>query len=175
MLRNEDSTSHATGSRLGSLGPGIEGLSALIAGGRNSNAAIMRPDRKPIRQSPGNPRRLLFRSRSPSDAQLCSASVPPGQFHVDDSSANALALDDAVAALEPYMREKMIPTGRVINPLLDVWSVARGIHPTVALPVEGLLTALISRSATTPPELVAALDEVRIAAVQANVFANAVA
>jgi hypothetical protein len=80
-----------------------------------------------------------------------------------------------MTALEPYMRETIIPAAQVINLLLDVWSAAQSIHPSVALPVEGLLTILVRRSATTPSELAATLDEIRIAAVQANVFASAVA
>jgi hypothetical protein len=73
------------------------------------------------------------------------------------------------------MREKVIPVAQVINPLLDPWSVAQSVHSSVALPVEALLTTLVSRSATAPSELVATLDEVRIAAVQANVLAHALA
>jgi hypothetical protein len=89
------------------------------------------------------------------------------------SPSTALALDQAVAALESYLREKIILAGHVINPLLDVWSAAESIHPSVALPVEDLLTRLVSRSATTPAELLAALNDLRIAPVQATVLAHA--
>jgi hypothetical protein len=82
-------------------------------------------------------------------------------------------LDKALAAVKPYMREQIIPATQVINPLLDVWAAAQSIHPSVAGPVEGLLTKLACRSMATPSELLAALDEVRLAAVQVNVLANA--
>jgi hypothetical protein len=71
------------------------------------------------------------------------------------------------------MRSKISPTGQVINPLLDVWE-RRPQHPSeCALPVEELLTALVSRSATTPGELMETLDEVRIATLQASVLDSA--
>jgi hypothetical protein len=88
-------------------------------------------------------------------------------------AAPVVSIDEAVAALEPYLREKTIPTGLVINPLLDLWGVLQSIDASVARPIEGLLTVLVSRSVTTPGELVAALDEVRVAALQAEVLAQA--
>ena len=107
-------------------------------------------------------------------AEPFSVAVPPDQLHLDVSPATDGALDDAIAAVESYLREKIIPAAQVINPLLDVWSAAKNIHPSVALPVEDLLTTLVSRSATTPSEVLAALDDVRIAAVQATVLVHAV-
>jgi hypothetical protein len=84
-----------------------------------------------------------------------------------------LALEEALAAIQPYMREQIIPAAQVINSLLDVWGAAQSIHASVARPVEDLLTALVSRSATTPSELVATLNEVGLVAVQMNVLATA--
>ena len=107
-------------------------------------------------------------------AEPFSVAVPPDQLHLDVSPATDGALDQAIAALESYLRERIIPAAQVINPLLDVWSAAKNIHPSVALPVEDLLTTLVSRSATTPSEVLAALDDVRIAAVQATVLVHAV-
>ena len=117
---------------------------------------------------------MLFRSRSSSRAEPCSVSLPPDQPDLDVSPATARALDQAVAALESYLREKIIPAARVINPLLDVWSPAKSIYPSVALRVEDLLTTLVSRSTIPPSEWLAALDDVRIGAVQATFFAHAV-
>jgi hypothetical protein len=94
------------------------------------------------------------------------------QLHVDESPTTALALDEALLALQPYIRDAM-SAAQIINPLLDVWSAAQSIHPSVARPVEDLLTALVSGSATTRQELLAVLDEVRIAGVQMNVLASA--
>jgi hypothetical protein len=116
----------------------------------------------------------LSRSRSSSRAERFAVSAPPDQLYLYVSPATALALDQAVAALECYLPEKIIPAAQVINPLLDVWSAVKSIHPSVALPVEDLLTTLVSRSATTPSELVAALDDVRSATMQATVLAHAV-
>jgi hypothetical protein len=101
--------------------------------------------------------------------------VPPGPADraVEISEAALVSLDRAVETLEPYLQEQVIPTGLVINPLLDVWGAAQSIDASVAQPIEELLTALICRSATTPAELVAVLDEMRIAALQAHVLADA--
>ena len=133
----------------------------------------MRPGRRSF-LSAGSPRRLFYRSRSSPEAEPFSVSVPLDQFYVDVSPATARALDRAVAALESYLREKIIPAAQVINPLLDGWRAAKNIHPGMALSVEDLLTTLVSRSATTPSELLAAWDDVRIAAVQATVLTRAV-
>jgi hypothetical protein len=133
----------------------------------------MRPGRRSF-LSAGSPRRLFYRSRSSPEAEPFSVSVPLHQLYFDVSPATALALDQAVTALESYLREKIIPAAQVINPLLDVWSAAKNIHPSVALPVEDFLTTLVSRSATTPSELLAALGDVRIAAVPATVLAQSV-
>jgi hypothetical protein len=107
-------------------------------------------------------------------AEPFSVAVAPDQLHLDVSPATDGALDEVIAPLESYLREKIIPAAQVINPLLDVWSAAKSIDPSVALPVEELLTTLVSRLATTPSELLAALDDVRVAAVQAMVLVYAV-
>jgi hypothetical protein len=146
---------------------------ALPVGGSQGNADIMTPVRGSFHNA-GSPRRLLYRSRSSSMAEPFSVAVPPDQLRLDVSPATDRALDEAIAALESYLREKIIPAAQVINPLLDVWSAAKSIDPSVALPVEDLLTTLVSRSATTPSELLAALDDVRIAAAQAMVLVYAV-
>ena len=107
-------------------------------------------------------------------AEPFSVAVAPDQLHLDVSPATDGALDDAITALESYLREKIIPAAQVINPLLDVWSAANSVDPSVALPVEELLTTLVSRSTIPPSEWLAALDDVRIGAVQATFFAHAV-
>jgi hypothetical protein len=109
-----------------------------------------------------------------SRAEPFSVAVPPDQLHLDVSPPTDGALDQAVASLESCLREKIIPAAQVINPLLDVWSAAESVHPSVALPVEELLTTVVSRSATTPSEMLATLDDLRIAALQASVLAHPV-
>jgi hypothetical protein len=115
------------------------------------------------------------RERLPSGLPPSSETEPgwPNQFDVNGQADEARTIDEAIAALEPYMRENFIPAGQVINPLIDVWSVAHNIHPSVARPVEELLTALVSRSTTTASEVATTLDNVRIAALQASVLASA--
>ena len=94
------------------------------------------------------------------------------ELRFDTDEAAVAFLDRAIAALDPYLREGIIPSRQVIDPLLDVWSAARSVDPDVARPVEELLTVLISRTTTTPAELVGTLDHVQIAALQARVFTH---
>ena len=82
-------------------------------------------------------------------------------------------LDEAIAELGPYLTETIIPTGQVINPLLDVWDAAHNIHPYASSPVEQLLTVLVARAWVPPAELSSTLDEVRSSALQASVLAHA--
>jgi hypothetical protein len=96
----------------------------------------------------------------------------PDQLLSETGDAAVGSLDAAIAALTPYLQERIIPSGQVINPLLDVWTAAESVDPSVARPVEELLTALISRTTTTPSELVAALDTVQIAALQIRVLSH---
>lgn len=68
-------------------------------------------------------------------------------------------IDDFLASLD-----QVISASRVLDPLLEVWGLATEIDPSVAVPVERLLTALVGRELTTREELAGALDEVRAAA-----------
>jgi hypothetical protein len=52
---------------------------------------------------------------------------------------------------------------RVINPLLQLWSIAQEIDPTVAAPIGQLLTALAHRALMTAQELELAIGESRTA------------
>ena len=50
--------------------------------------------------------------------------------------------------------------GRVISPLLDLWSLATAVDQTAAAPIESLLKALIVRTTTTSAELSVCANEV---------------
>ena len=58
-------------------------------------------------------------------------------------------------------RDPVISASRVIDPLLEIWGLATEVDPSVAVPVERLLTALVGRELTTLDELTSAMDEVR--------------
>ena len=58
-------------------------------------------------------------------------------------------------------RDPIISASRVIDPLLEIWGLATEVDPSVAVPVERLLTALVGRELTTLDELTSAMDEVR--------------
>ena len=60
-------------------------------------------------------------------------------------------------------RDPVISASRVIDPLLEIWGLATEVDPSVAVPVERLLTALVGRELTTLDELTGAMDEVRAA------------
>ena len=96
----------------------------------------------------------------------------PDQSADGPADSRLVRLDEAIAVLAPYLRETVIPTGRIINPLLDVWDAAHSIAADVSSPVEQLLTTLVTRHLITPTELVSVLDKARIAALQATVLST---
>jgi hypothetical protein len=67
-------------------------------------------------------------------------------------------IDDFLSSRDP-----VISASRVIDPLLEIWGLASEVDPSVAVPVERLLTALVGRELTTLDELTGAMDEVRAA------------
>jgi len=98
-----------------------------------------------------------------------------GGSRVDLSDTALARLSEALDGLALYMSEPVIPAGRVINPLLDVWDAAHSVDPYVGSPVEQLLTVLLTRTSVTPAELNSVLDEVRAAALQACALLDAFA
>ena len=51
----------------------------------------------------------------------------------------------------------------MINPLLDLWSVASAVDHSAAAPIESLLSALVHRSVMTPAEVSTVVREVEVA------------
>jgi hypothetical protein len=150
-----------------------EGLSALTAWRLCCHAAGMKLGRASFRHRPEAVSRFAVGSRPPSPPRSALPAPRSNEKAAVTSETAIVSLDETVAALEPYLRDRIIPTGMVINPLLDVWGAAQSMDASVARPIEELLTVLVSRSATTPGELVAALDEVRVGALQARLLSNA--
>jgi len=78
-------------------------------------------------------------------------------------------VDESIRLLEQSIddflgsRDPVVSASRVIDPLLEIWGQAREVDPSVAVPVERLLTALVGRELTTLDELTGAMDEVRAA------------
>jgi hypothetical protein len=105
----------------------------------------------------------------PLDSPPESAPGPADLGVVADEMA-VESLDKAIAAIEPYLQERIIPSRQVLNPLLDVWSEAQKLGPSVAQPVEELITVLVSRTTITSAELVATLDEVHLEALQVSLL-----
>jgi hypothetical protein len=79
------------------------------------------------------------------------------------------AVDQSIQLLEQRIddflgsRDQVISSSRVIDPLLEIWGLAREVDSSVAVPVERLLTALVGRELTTLDELTRTMDEVRAA------------
>ena len=103
-------------------------------------------------------------ARSPAAARIEEAPA---------ADASLALLDEVVAKLVPYMTEAIIPTGQVVNPLLDVWEAAHAIDPIASSPIEHLLTSLLTRAWVTRAELLSVLDEVRASALQATLLSDA--
>jgi hypothetical protein len=84
-------------------------------------------------------------------------------------------LDMALAALSPYLTESLIPAGRLINLVLDVWDVSRRIDASVSEPAERFLSALVKRTTVTPSELLFVVEQTRTVASEFCALASAMA
>ena len=85
-------------------------------------------------------------------------------------AAGSSASEDRLACLRQALLEfrashsaATVSAHHMINPLIDLWSVATAVDQTAGAPIEALLTALIHRSIMTARELSAALDQVEMA------------
>jgi len=65
-----------------------------------------------------------------------------------------------IAVFRASNADTVLSTRRMINPLLDLWSVASTVDHNAAAPIEALLVTFVARLTTTPAELAATLDEV---------------
>jgi hypothetical protein len=72
-------------------------------------------------------------------------------------------LEQALGALRASHADGVYSSSRVINPLLDVWSLAEAVDRAPACPIERLLTTLVGRSVTTSAEIFDCIDEVQAA------------
>ena len=76
------------------------------------------------------------------------------------------AIADLLASVEEFLAahsDTVISASRTINPLLVLWELAVLVDPSVAAPVEMLLTVLVHRELTTPAELAHTAAEIRAA------------
>ena len=87
----------------------------------------------------------------------------PGAEPAGDDPGHEAKVADLVLALEVF---RAAYTGapqsahRLINPLLDLWSIASAVDRSAAAPIEALLTLLINRSLVSSAELGASIGEV---------------
>ena len=79
----------------------------------------------------------------------------------------------ALTEVTAYLQEEFVPASIMINPLLCAWDAAHMIDVDVAVPLEGLLTALVHRTAAQRGEVLEVLDEVRARALSMTVFGPA--
>jgi hypothetical protein len=72
-------------------------------------------------------------------------------------------LEREIAELLALHGEGVNSASRVINPLLNIWSTANDIDPSIALPVQNLLSVLPHRALITTDELNGVFAQMRIA------------
>jgi hypothetical protein len=60
---------------------------------------------------------------------------------------------EAIDSTERRLNDTIIPAGRAVDALLDLWSIVHDVDRVAAVPLEGLMTTLVRRSYTTPTEL----------------------
>lgn len=70
-------------------------------------------------------------------------------------------LEEALAELAEFTRDRYVSAPYLINPLLAVWDTAHHVSPDVSRPVEELLTASIHRNLIEAGELEACIGQVR--------------
>lgn len=79
-------------------------------------------------------------------------------------------LDAAADLHRAHAADAAISTSRLLNPLLDIWSVASELGPSVAAPVEELLTVYAGpRDLASPSELEELVERLRRASEPAMV------
>ena len=82
-----------------------------------------------------------------------------GQDSTDDTEGRR-ELRQSLNALRASCQGGVFSSRRVIDPLLDLWSLAAAVDRTAARPIEPLLTATVQRSVISSDELVACIDRV---------------
>ena len=111
-------------------------------------------------------RRRLYKGLDRFDVEpiLDRTTTSPGRtsnsLDVHDPNGSIARLQLALGALQASHADGVYSASRMINPLLDVWSLAVTVDQAVARPIERLLTALVVRYVVTSAELRTAIDEV---------------
>ena len=77
---------------------------------------------------------------------------PTAPWPVDSDGARR-DLREALVALRPSREGGVISARRMIDPLLDLWSLAAAVDRTIARPIEVLLRAAVERSVITAAEV----------------------
>ena len=72
-------------------------------------------------------------------------------------------LNREIAALLALHGDGVNSASRVINPLLSIWSIAAEIDPSIALPVQNLLSVLPHRALISADELNGVFAQMRVA------------
>jgi hypothetical protein len=72
-------------------------------------------------------------------------------------------LNREIAELLALHGDGVNSASRVINPLLGIWSIANEIDPSVALPIQNLLSVLPHRALISADELKAIFAETHVA------------
>ncbi len=116
-----------------------------------------------------------------TDAHVVAEAEEPDAARPDGASADVDAAgplsqaDELEQAIQEFLAgvgNGTVSVSRVVNPLLQVWSVARDVDAVVAVPVENLLTVLVGRALTTSDELGETMAEVRAALAEAAPLAS---
>lgn len=104
--------------------------------------------------------------------QLPAVVSADAKDNLAETRASFETLEAALLTLHAFTGEPRVPASTLINPLLDVWDVARRVGPEVAAPAEALLGLSVRRSTLTSDEIVACIDDIRARAVESSVLAR---
>src|SRR5579871_1176252 len=90
-----------------------------------------------------------------ANADGAPTTLDPGEPVADEARKN---LRTAFAAFRASFGSGVLSAKRMIDPLLELWSLASAVDAAVARPIEALLVTLVERSVVTGAELLDCVD-----------------
>ena len=93
--------------------------------------------------------------------EFLSSDGPGSELSSLERSRNAV--NSSLGELRASLRQEIVPSGPVLDRLLDVWGLVHQVEPFAAKPVEFLLTSLVARDFVSTKEVTEMCDRVEAA------------
>jgi hypothetical protein len=89
---------------------------------------------------------------------LLATERPPACASPSEQSITEVV--SSLAGLRAMLNSQVLPAGRVMNRVIDVWAVAHQVGPEVARPAESLLTSLVGRDLVSAGEVIETCEQI---------------